>query len=518
VNEIPAAATTPTHGVRTPDEYEATLRAYLIERAEESRAVRVGEKEVSDQAAIVARYADLFTRDQLAALRDAGRDEATNDGRERIYRLAHTCESGILTAELAPLQDDVRNAELALRVAFQGEELPLRAASARLGTLSSYTDREELGAAIFDMSATLNDRLAELARRSETLRAEVSGEPDPIRRSESEKEISLHALADVLADVGERTAEAYDELRERWLDRLLGSDRAERPRSYHSPYFFRLTPLAHVYTKERATHVCLATLAALGCDLSDYENIRTDLEDRPQKTPRPVVIASDPPTVVHLVTRPLGGLQDYQDFLHEAGHALHYAGCDPELPFAFRALSRDYALTEIYSYLIQSIAREPGWHRAYFDLGAEQAAENSEAARFLDVFMFRRYLAKLQFELDFWSRFADDGGTPDGYAERLTAATGLVYRADRYLADMDSGFYSADYLRAWIRSAQLRSYLRETVGDDWWRRPETGALLQELFREGLRPSSEDIAGRIGFDPFDVGPLVDEQAGSRVAPG
>ena len=89
------------------------------------------------------------------------------------------------------------------------------------------------------------------------------------------------------------------------------------------------------------------------------------------------------------------------------------------------------------------------------------AAENAEAARFLDVFMFRRYLAKLRFELDFWSRFGEDGGTAGGYAERADRRRpGLVYRADRYLADMDSGFYSADYLRAWIRSAQLRAYLR----------------------------------------------------------
>ena len=41
------------------------------------------------------------------------------------------------------------------------------------------------------------------------------------------------------------------------------------------------------------------------------------------------MIASDPPNVVHLITRAQGGLHDYQAFLHEAGHALHYAGCDP---------------------------------------------------------------------------------------------------------------------------------------------------------------------------------------------
>src|SRR4029078_12656310 len=39
------------------DEFEGRLERYGIERSEEARAVRVGEKETSEQAAIVARYA-----------------------------------------------------------------------------------------------------------------------------------------------------------------------------------------------------------------------------------------------------------------------------------------------------------------------------------------------------------------------------------------------------------------------------------------------------------------------------
>jgi hypothetical protein len=76
---------------------------------------------------------------------------------------------------------------------------------------------------------------------------------------------------------------------------------------------------------------------------------------------------------------------------------------------------------------------------------------------------------------------------------------------------MDSGFYSADYLRAWVRSAQVRAWLRREVGDDWWRQLRTGELLGQLFREGTRPSSEEIAGRIGFEPLDTRPLVAELA-------
>lgn len=298
-----------------------------------------------------------------------------------------------------------------------------------------------------------------------------------------------------------------------WLDRLLGPDREPQPSSYHAAYVNRLSALAGVYAKERATAVCLETLKDLDLDLAEHPNIRTDLEDRPQKTPRPCMIASDPPEVVHLITRAQGGLQDYQGFLHEAGHALHYAGCDPGLPYTFRALSRDNALTELYAFLCESVTRKTGWHARYFDLPEEQAAQHAEAARFLHALLVRRYLAKLQFELEFWSRFVRDGGTPDGYAERVTEATGFVYRTDAYLSDMDSGFYSADYLRASVRSAQLRSYLAEKLGEDWWRRRETGHFLTSLFREGTRPSNEEIADRIGFAPEDTRPLVAELSGS-----
>ena len=85
----------------------------------------------------------------------------------------------------------------------------------------------------------------------------------------------------------------------------------------------------------------------------------------------------------------------------------------------------------------------------------------------------------------------------------------LRYREDGYLSDMDAGFYSADYLRAWIRSAQLRAYLRRELGEDWWRNAETGDRLRALFFEGTRPSSEEIAGRLGFDPLDTTSLLHE---------
>jgi hypothetical protein len=498
-----------TTAVRNAAEYESRLQQYYFERAEEARAVRVGEKEVSEQAAIVARYRDLFTRPQIEALREA--EEASDgDERERLYRLRKTCEGGVISAELAEQEDALENAILQARVTFRGEELPLRAAQARLAVLDAYADREELGDLERTASAAFNLDRRVLLEARETLEADVSGEANPVARNEEEKAISLSDLERVLAAASDASTDAFGRLRETWFEKLLGPDRDEVPSNAHVHYLRRLSPLESTYTKDAAVDVCLASCLALGFDMTAIPNIRLDLEDRPQKNPRACVIPSNPPEVVHLITRAQGGLSDYQAFMHEAGHALHYAGVDPRLPYTFRSISRDHALTEIYSYIFEAVTREPGWHALYFKLSDAQAEENAQATLFLEALLYRRYTAKLRYELGFWHAFAEERGRSErDYSELLTSATGIRYDPRNYLSDMDSGFYSADYLRAWIRSAQLRTYLMGEVGDDWWRSKETGDILRELFLEGTRPTSEEVAGRLGFDPLDTGPLVED---------
>ena len=493
----------------TPDQFEERLAQFLFERSEEARAVRVGEKETSEQAAIVARYEDLFTRAQYVELKEAEDTAPEGEARERLFRLRDTCGGGLIVRELAEESDRLENDVLAARVEFKGETLPLRTAQAKLALVDDYADRDELGRLTADCSAGFNEPRLDLLRKGEALEADITGEPDPIRRSEEMKGIDLQELSARLADAARRQDASFAPLRDRWVDRILGEDREDEPMSWHVSYIRRMSPLAELYSRERAVPVCLETLTRLGFDLAADSRIKLDLDDRPQKNPRACVIASDPPSVVHLITRAQGGLHDYQALLHEAGHALHYAGCDPNLPYTFRRLARDHALTEIYSFLVESITREPAWHAKHFDLEADEATEHAEGARFLEVLLFRRYAAKLDYELELWSDFDNAPAYADTYAQNLREAIGFRYRPDGYLADMDDGFYSADYLRAWIRAAQLRTYLRDSIGVDWWERSETGDFLRVLFLEGTRPSSEEIASRIGYDPLDTAPLLDE---------
>src|SRR4029077_8611825 len=130
---------------------------YLYERSEEGRAVRVGEKEVSEQAAIVVRYRVLCSREQCQVLRDE-EEAAEGDQREWLYRLRKTCGSGVIAAELAEKDDELENATLAPQRTFKGEGLPLRSALARLAVISDYKERDELGELHGQKSAEINEQ------------------------------------------------------------------------------------------------------------------------------------------------------------------------------------------------------------------------------------------------------------------------------------------------------------------------------------------------------------------------
>ena len=132
----------------------------------------------------MARYADLFTRAQHAALREA---EEAAPARARP-RTALPAARGVRGRDHAP------RARRALRRARERDpRLPGRASTAsrfrcarrRRGWRCSRatTSREQLGQAVVEASAGFNPERLELMRAAEALEAELSGDPDPISRS-----------------------------------------------------------------------------------------------------------------------------------------------------------------------------------------------------------------------------------------------------------------------------------------------------------------------------------------------
>jgi len=96
---------------------------------------------------------------------------------------------------------------------------------------------------------------------------------------------------------------------------------------------------------------------------------------------------------------------------------------------------------------------------------------------------------------------------PSLYAKNLQSTTGFVSQKTNWLWDMDSGFYSADYLRAWIGAAQLKDCLTSRFGKEWFLNRKAGTFLRNLFSKGLQDELEEVVARMGYKPFDISFLI-----------
>ena len=191
-----------------------------------------------------------------------GRGGASGDERELLYRLRKTCEGGLVSAQLAEREDELENRLLAERVTFQGEEMPLRNAQAKLAVLPGVRrPRGARRASRRRRARAFNPDRLELLRAGEELAAELLRHR---RRGRAQRGGEGHLAARARRARCTRASveldASYDALRERWFARLLGDERAEVPSSYHTAWMRRLSPLEATYTKDRATEVCLQTL------------------------------------------------------------------------------------------------------------------------------------------------------------------------------------------------------------------------------------------------------------------
>src|SRR5919197_623395 len=237
-------------------------------------------------------------------------------------------------------------------------------------------------------------------------------------------------MADFLAS----TADLYrDTLRDALAEHGLAPDSAWKA---DLAYVLRGTDFDTAFPRERQLPTLVGTLRGFGFDLEDQRNIALDLEPRPRKAPRAFCAPIDIPNDVRLVLQPIGGRQDYETILHEAGHAEHFGNIDRGLPFGYRWLG-DKSVTEGYAFLLHYLTTDRLWLRRQLDLG--DSDEYRRFTLFAKLQILRRYAAKLLYELELLA---------ERYADLLGEHLRVRYFPEEYLADVDDAFYAAQYLRA----------------------------------------------------------------------
>jgi hypothetical protein len=302
------------------------------------------------------------------------------------------------------------------------------------------------------------------------------------------------------------TQAMWDEVLPEFAKRVLNMEPRELTRA-DALALFRGREFDTSFPANRMEETIRKQVREMGVDPLAGGRITLDTADREGKRSRAFCSPVRIPDEVYLVLRPHGGQSDWMTFLHELGHALHFAYMRPDLPFEYRWLG-DNSITESYAMLFDHLQQDAGWLKRYTELGNNNLRPFLRSAGFTELHYLRRYTAKLIYEIELYGGRTSWDSLPDLYVETLTSATTFRYSRSDAFVDVDPRFYAARYLRAWQLQALLAETLVERYNEDWWRNPRSGPwICSALFGEGQRELAHEQASRVAGKELGFGPLI-----------
>jgi hypothetical protein len=468
-----------------------------------------GLKATADLQPIYRRHAAVTGRESLEFLRERFRqtDPASEDHRQ--------CR--ILLEWLAELQSSRDLAALEEReIAWEGSAIihvdgvrPLEFQRAAI-EMATTRDRRERLAVEKARNAAIETGLAPIRRERferERVIIEALGLADGYNATfEVLSGVNLTALAGQCTRFLDDTQALWDDTFPRFVRKGLNiaprdATRGDAIALFHGHEFDEQFPQSTMEWEIRRQ------VREMGIDPIAGGRVLYDTEDRPGKRSRAFCASTRIPEEVYLVLRPHGGQSDWSTFLHELGHALHFAYMDSQLPFEYRWLG-DNSVTEGYAMLFDHLMQDAGWLKRYTPLNGAKLDAFIRASAFYELHMLRRYAAKLLYEIDLHSGRFSNEQLPDLYVERLTKATSFRYSGAEAFVDVDPRFYATRYLRAWQLQALITETLRERFDGDWWRNPRAGPwIVGELFALGQQETATEQATRVAGGELGFAPLV-----------
>jgi hypothetical protein len=483
------------------DAYREQADRFIAELDEEYYLHYAGHKETLDLEEIYERHSDLTTAE---IAREIGQQV---DGDARVRELWRFACEGHLGEVTRTYDEKLAALEAELEVEVDGERILLRQVRPAIANEPDRARRERLEHARCEV---LDEQLnpVHMAAFTATHEAVSVLGGDSYVELYRRFAVPLDATAEQCRTFLESTEKLYEEAADRLFRSRLGVG-LEDARAWDVARLYRAPQWDPQFPKGQMLPALEATLAGLGIDLRRQKNIHLDVEERPLKSPRAFCSPIEVPQRVMLVIKPMGGPDDWHALFHEAGHAEHYAHTSSTLPMESRRLG-DNSVTEGWAMLMEYLVDDPAWHAQRLNM--PRADEFAAEGATILLYIVRRYCAKLLYELELHA-LEDVAAARRRYVELLGDALRIEPLSANYLADVDQGFYATCYLRAWAFEAQLRGYLRERFGTDWFMRREAGSLLRELWSEGQGWTADELLAEVADTGIEFEAIADRASAS-----
>jgi hypothetical protein len=483
--------------------------AFMEEISREYYLAHSGQKPTAELQPIYARHAALLGPDALELTLEAFRGAAEGSEEQRSARLLLDWQAESQSSrQLAPLDErEIAWEGSAIVRLPDGREVQYETVSIEMANGTNTDERHALESARAKLvEAELAPIRRERFQRERDITEQLGLAPSYNATFELLSGVSLAALKTECEQFLRGTQAMWDEVLPEFAKRVLGADAKQLTRA-DALALFRGREFDAAFPSNAMESSIRKQVNEMGIDPLAGDRITLDTGDRPGKRSRAFCSPVRIPDEVYLVLRPHGGQTDWNTFLHELGHALHFAYMRPDLPFEYRWLG-DNSITEGYAMLFDHLMENRGWLKRYTELTAAALPKFIRSSGFEELHFLRRYAAKLIYEIDLYGGNVPWASLPDLYVDVMTSATAFRYhRADAFV-DVDPRYYAVRYLRAWQLQALITETLVERYDEDWWRNPRAGPwVCAALFGEGQRELAHEQAQRVSGKPLSFAPLV-----------
>ncbi len=483
--------------------------AFMQEISREYYLAHSGHKSGAELQPIYARHGDVLNDDSFALTREAFQGAPAGSEEQRSARLLLDWQTESQSSRrLAPLDErEIKWESSAIVRVGDGREIQYETLPIELMNNGDARDRHTIEAA---RAALVQAELAPIRRerfqREKEITEQLELAPSFNATFELLSGISLEGLKAECEQFLRDTQAIWDETLPEFAKRVLNMPASELTRA-DALALFRAREFDGAFSANRMEETIRRQVREMGIDPLAGGRITLDTGEREGKRSRAFCAPVRVPEEVYLVLRPHGGQSDWTTFLHELGHALHFAYMRPDLAFEYRWLG-DNSITEGYAMLFDHLMQDAGWLKRYSELGANNVRTFLRTAGFTELHFLRRYTAKLIYEIELYGGKTSWDSLPDLYVDTLTSATTFRYNAADAFIDVDPRFYAARYLRAWQLQSLLTETLVERYDADWWRNPRSGPwVCGALFGEGQRELAHEQAERVSGKGLGFGPLV-----------
>jgi hypothetical protein len=475
------------------------LESFINELEMESYEVGAGLKDEANFSAIFERVGGLISHETVEEIKAS--DVAPGERAEYLSFLL--CM--IVDNAMKELTDEELTVDLSAEAEIEGKSVPYRQLPVLIANEQSHAARERLDAARRRIvAARINPIAKKIVAGSHDIAAGL-GYNNYADFFEKLEGISLGALRSETDRLMRETESFYLNELDFYAETVLKLP-ADELAQYDFAYMRRADRFDPLFPAGSMLDAVWTTMRSLGIEAEHHPNVRLDIEKRDKKSPRAFCCAVRVPREVYLVIMPHGGVDDYSSFLHELGHTLHYAHTDAALPVAARYLG-DNSVTEAHAGTLEHLIFNRRWLRDRLDV--RDPDEYLRFMNFFELYMLRRYSGKLQYEIALHGGRRKIDDCAELYAKILTGATRVRYFPDSFLQDVDSHFYCARYLRAWMLERQIREALETKFGEDWFANRGAGALLKELWSQGQKFRAEAVSAALGFKSLDFSSIIND---------